>query len=474
MGDRNRQIVLINPWIYDFAAYDLWAKPLGLLYLGSIMRESGYEVRLIDCMDRHDPLLRASTGCDPKVRKYGVGPYHRTPIPKPSVLRHVPRQYARYGITEEHFQAYLREGERPDLVLITSMMTYWYPGVFRAIELVKGQWPSVPVILGGIYATLCYDHARERSGADEVVRGGEIQDILKVIEDVLGGRSQVVPEHFRDFPTPAWDLYPKLSYTVILTGRGCPFRCTFCASSLLFPRFERRDPVACVDEVVRLVRARRIQDIAFYDDALLIHPEQHILPLLDEVIGRRLNVRFHTPNGLHVREINRALTQKMWKAGFRTVRLSVESSDPERQRATGAKITNTDLQDAVEHLRTAGYRGKDLEAYVLMGLPGQTVDEVVASVLFVTRCGIKTKLARFSPIPGTVEWDRASAQGGLDPRDDPLLHNNSIYPLRSSDLTVEDMEQVSLFVRLINYGLDMGFNPMDDSRVSAVLRKRMA
>lgn len=45
------KILLINPWIYDFAAYDLWMKPLGLLYIAGFLEESGYDVSLINWMD---------------------------------------------------------------------------------------------------------------------------------------------------------------------------------------------------------------------------------------------------------------------------------------------------------------------------------------------------------------------------------------------------------------------------------------
>ena len=51
---RNLNLLLINPWIYDFTAYDFWSKPLGLLYIGSILREQGYGVSYIDCMDRYN------------------------------------------------------------------------------------------------------------------------------------------------------------------------------------------------------------------------------------------------------------------------------------------------------------------------------------------------------------------------------------------------------------------------------------
>ncbi len=60
---------------------------------------------------------------------------------------------------------------RPDAVLVTSLMTYWYPGVTAAIRLVREYFPGVPVILGGIYASLCPDHARSHSGADLVLTG---------------------------------------------------------------------------------------------------------------------------------------------------------------------------------------------------------------------------------------------------------------------------------------------------------------
>lgn len=53
------KILLINPWIYDFAAYDLWMKPLGLLYIAGFLEESGYDVSLINWMDRHQAASQA-------------------------------------------------------------------------------------------------------------------------------------------------------------------------------------------------------------------------------------------------------------------------------------------------------------------------------------------------------------------------------------------------------------------------------
>ena len=52
-------ILCINPWIYDFAAYDFWSKPLGLLYIAAYLRQFGLNVEVLDCLDKwHPDLLR--------------------------------------------------------------------------------------------------------------------------------------------------------------------------------------------------------------------------------------------------------------------------------------------------------------------------------------------------------------------------------------------------------------------------------
>jgi radical SAM superfamily enzyme YgiQ (UPF0313 family) len=73
--------------------------------------------------------------------------------------------------------------ERPDVIGITSGMTYWYPGLFKTIQAVKSFFKGVPVILGGIYATLCHDHAIRFSGADFVIRGSGKFEIFNIIQN---------------------------------------------------------------------------------------------------------------------------------------------------------------------------------------------------------------------------------------------------------------------------------------------------
>ena len=166
---KRTNFLLINPWIYDFAAYDMWAKPVGLLTIASRLRRWGAQVRMWDAMAR---TSRSGAKHAPAMRSYGTGKYFRVPVVKPSPLAHVGKTYSRYGLGPEALAEDLKNMKRPDGILVTSLMTYWYRGVFEAIEQAKRAFPGVPVILGGIYASLCPEHAGRFSGADYVLPAG--------------------------------------------------------------------------------------------------------------------------------------------------------------------------------------------------------------------------------------------------------------------------------------------------------------
>ena len=426
------RILCIHPWIYDFAAYNLWIEPLGLLTVAAALRHAGHHVSLIDCLDRHHPVAPA-----PRSRRdrYGCGQFAKVELPKPPVLAHVPRRWGRYGLPLDVFDAVLAARPRPDAVLVTSAMTYWYPGPFEAIRRVKARWPGVPVALGGVYATLCTDHARQHSGADVVLAGPGERAAVAWVGEVTGTlhRDASLPEDL----LPAHDLRPARSVrgqgVAVLTARGCPYHCPYCASALLAdPSWEGgflpRDPASVVGEIAWCVETLGARDVAFYDDALLVDARSHIHPILDGVLERGLRVRFHTPNGLHARLLDCALANKMRCAGFKTIRLGLETADPAQQARDGFKVDDEAFARAVEALYGAGFSRRDLAAYVLAGRPGQGTESVRATVAFAHSLGVPVSVAQYAPIPGTPEWDTAVAMGCLAPDADPLLHNNSIYP----------------------------------------------
>ncbi len=422
------RILLVNPWITDFAAFDLWAKPLGLLTAGAFLAARGHEVRLVDCTHRFQGV-HGYIGDERRL--FGTGKFLREPIPRPDCLSNVRRLWCRYGIPVGFFDDLVTTGPRPDIVLVTCVMTYWYPGAFDAIARIRMLLPGVPVALGGIYARLHTSHAREKSGADAVITEALPSRIVDAVESLAGayGDGAVPGDAFARWPDPLWGLYECLPSAVVMTSRGCPMCCTVCASHVLADTFERRDPLDAARSIISLAD-KGVRDIAFADDALLFGPEDHAIPLFETLAREGAPVRLHTPNGLHVRAITPLVARLMRRAGVKTVRLSLEtSSDEEARERFSSKTGRDEFARAAASLLDAGFSPDDIGSYVLVGLPGQSPESVYETVDFSLSHGVKVRPALFSPVPGTVEYNRAVESGMMAPDTDPLLENNTLRTL---------------------------------------------
>lgn len=460
-----KRLLLINPWIYDFTAYDLWSKPLGLLYIASFLRDLGYHIDYIDCLDKH------TSERQPKIRKYGQGKFTRTEVEKPVVLEHIPRKYARFGISVDAFRKRLLSQPAPDAVLVTSLMTYWYPGPQHVVELIREIYPGVPVILGGIYATLLPDHAKKTIKPDFLVTGpGELK-VASLLADIFGAGFTPQADHSNldHYPYPAFDLVPHPDYLLVMTARGCPYDCSFCAQKQIAMRFTQRDPMAVVEEIVYHYQKFHLRDFAFYDDALFIRKEKHIQVILEELIRRNLPIRFHSPNGLFARYIDKDLAQLMFRSNFKTIRLSFETSNEARRKDMYSKVSNEDMIAAVDNLHNAGYANADLDAYVLMGLPNQPIEEIIASLIFVNNLGVQSRLASFSPIPGTKDFHRAVEAGLIAADIDPLLTNKSIFPLHQGNDGFSTFRKLRQFSHMLNEAARRDFTLFSDEEFSPAL-----
>lgn len=419
-------ILLVNPWICDFAAYDFWAKPMGLLMLAALLRQHGFNIRYIDCLNRFHPKAAYS---DPHSR-HGMGNYLKTRIPKPPGLEDVPRYFSRYGIREEWFRGDLCDLAKPDLIFVTSLMTYQYPGLQHTIRILKEYFPNTPVILGGIYATLCTDHARKYSGADQVIAGHGETAIFDIIAEYTGIETKIQfdPNDPDSLPYPASDLQNVISYVPILTSRGCPFSCAYCASRILEPKLRRRHPECVAEEILFWHRTYHVRDFAFYDDALLTDAEHYAIPLLERIVSSGIKIFFHTPNALHIREITPYLAELMFNAGFETVKLGLETTDFDHRSEWDKKVSEDEFLHAVHCLKSAGFDKKQVGAYLLVGLPGQAPESVEHSVKTVINSGIMPILTHYTPIPHTAFWQKAVAVSRYDLESDPIFANNAIFP----------------------------------------------
>ena len=417
-------VLLVNPVIHDFAAYDFWARPLGLLWVGALLRHGGARVSLLDCLDPTSPVIPESL----RPRRFlGRGRFIRTPMPRPGALPDIGRRYCRYGLPPELLGDTLAKIPRPDAVLVGSGMTYWYPGVTATVEQIKARWPGVLVVLGGVYASLCADHAQSHVGADHVLVGPAAQN-LHTLWEMLNLRG--VPPEPADV-LPAHDLAPHADAGALLTSVGYPFCCAYCGVAALQPSYRPFEPER-VEQEVKALTGLGIRDIAIYDDALLVDSDR-AAEVLERVAALGQDLRLHAASGLSCRGVTPRVARAMSGAGFDTVRLGLETADPAAQGALGGKVTTADFLAALENLEAAGFSRANVGVYVMVAMPGQRRHEVEQTVDAVLQAGARPHLAEYSPVPGSPMFQAAQVSSTWD-LSEPLCHNPTLLPCAGEDL----------------------------------------
>jgi hypothetical protein len=404
------KILLVNPPIYDFAAYDFWLKPYGMLSVAGFLRGRA-EFEMFDYLDRQHPFMaeKKELASD----RWGRGRIYWEKIPSPAALSSIPRYFRRFGLPREVFGEFLAGREEFDFVLVQTMMTYWYQGVREVIEDVRRLLPKAKIVLGGNYVTLCTSHA-ERLGADFVVAGNNLEPLwgyLGLMPDLNG--------------LALWETYAKPGTGVLKLSEGCPFSCTYCSVPSVYGQFAVRPMERSLAEF-RLLTERGVENIAFYDDALLFEAERVLVPFLEEVIKVDRKMNLHSPNALNARFLTEKLAKLMVEAGFKTFYLGFESGSAQWQKKTGSKVTSAELEQAVKALIAAGAEPANITAYQILGHPHADIGELEESMRFVSGLGIRGMLADFSPIPGTPDGEYCRRWVDMD---EPLFHNKTAFPI---------------------------------------------
>ncbi len=402
--------------------------PLNLLYLATYTRdEGGHAASVVDGENIAVP------GLEP----------HADPETDPERLMHegIPRMTA---LLEDAGHPLWDELEKrilahdPDLVGFTCNS-----GNMDTVRLMTGRLRrrGVPTILGGSHPTVLPEQSLAYTSAEMVVVGEGEQAIARVLNAIKEGRvlgdipslawkrdgkiivnprGELV-KNIDDLPIPDRGFIDRSDYfgEVIMTGRGCPFNCSYCASRNIWGRVVRfRSVPSIIDELETLEASAAEGDdsrpgrwvVKIVDDTFTVS-RKRTAEILDEIIRRGLN-RFEFTGGVRADTLDRDLVDKMSTANFRRVTLGVESGSPRILEMIRKGETNEDVKRAVELLRASGIRS---HAFFMIGFPDETPEDIEMSKKLIEEARPDhVEVNMVTPYPGTEIFERLRPENPME------------------------------------------------------------
>ena len=342
--------------------------------------------------------------------------------------------------------------EEPDVIGVTSWSGA-YQSTVNVCKAVKAGRPDVVVVVGGVHATLAPrdfvripevdyvisgegEHAAKQlwdvigTGGNEHRRAAAIKGVWTRLDGELheGGRTDLIQD-LDSLPPPSYrsiiggasdDFIPG-----IVTARGCPYRCGFCASEALWTcRVRYRSVDRCIQELVDYDHMYGLRNFRINDDSFCLKKARvlEFCEKLESTFGR-MRVRFWAD--ANVGTVDEEILRALERAGCCTLSIGVESVAPRVREAFVRKPI--DLDQVRWLVRRLNESRISSGVYFLTGWPGETEEELRMNIDFMQE--IKPRFCEWgivTPYPGTPLYEYARENGILPNIDSFYLMHHSL------------------------------------------------
>ncbi len=378
---------------------------LGLGYLAGVLRMKGHSVSILDC--------------------------------------------AKLRIDHDEFLLRMRE-LNPDLVGIQAASCD-FSSVNRCLERVKRADSSTVTVVGGPHPSGDPDLVFEDFPAADYAFAGEAElGLPKLIERLEGGAAGNGPAgvegliyrkpdgeaavnprgaiaELDDIPFPAWDLidprtYPAASHGTftralptapIITSRGCPYSCSYCAVHAICGRTIRyRSIDNVIAEIEHLVNKFGVKEIHIEDDNFTLN-KPRVMEFCDRIRKKNLDIWWAMPNGVRLDSLDSEMVKTMEGAGCYSFAVGIESGSPRILSAMKRSVTRETMVEKVNLVaRETGIR---MTGFFIIGYPGEDLSDVLQTIDLALEIPLdRAQFSNFMPLPGTGIYRELLADGVLD------------------------------------------------------------
>ncbi len=405
-----KKVLLINPYGIVWGNGVLKPTiPLGLLYLVSFLRQKGVEVAFYDAL---------ADGAN-RVIKIGKG--------------------RRFGASSKKIVKVVRSF-KPDVVGIGTMFTAYFEDSLDLAKIIKRINKNILVVFGGSHVSVDpVDVLRQSIDVDIAVYGEGEETLFQIAKGtdvskidgiayrkekkIIKNKSRDLIKNLDDIPFPAWDVVDIKKYSLessfnmrkpvlpLVTSRGCPGHCLYCSvNSVWQHRWRGRSVENILDEISMLQSRFGAREFAFQDDSMSVD-KVRFEKFCDEIIKRKLDIKWTTPNGIAHWTLNKKLIKKMKQAGCYRITFGIESGDCNLRKWVGKPYS---LDQAKELIRYANNIGMWTLSTNIIGFPFETKRQIKRTLEFSIESGVDLALFfRLGPRPGTPIYEIFKKEGWL-------------------------------------------------------------
>lgn len=262
----------------------------------------------------------------------------------------------------------------PDLIIITSIFTYWSKYVWETVRHYRKIFPKSEINLGGIYATLHAEKESFKKLAEELE--------VKVFKGLHSEAEKYLPDY---------TLVPDVEYHATHMMRGCIRKCAFCGTWKIEPNQFFKTKEKIINELIYVNKNK----VIFYDNNMLANPD--IKNILKEFQTLRINnrpVKFESQSGFDGRLLEKdpELVELIKLARFTNVRIAWDNGLSD----------NESIEKQIQLLIKAGYVAKDISIFMIYNF-NITFEEMIRKVKFCKKWGVQINDCRYRPL--FVEYD---------------------------------------------------------------------
>ncbi|MEW6712058.1 MAG: radical SAM protein, partial [Candidatus Riflebacteria bacterium] len=436
------KILLIDPPFKSFAGIFSLYFPLGLTYVAGAAKKAGHQCRILD-MDAAEPK-EGSLNFTREYESYNsyVSALNDPDHPTWKLLRQLVLQ------------------QKPDLIGITALTTK-FGSVIQTARFCKQVLPNVPIVVGGAHASTMPDLCMQIPEVDFVLRGESDESFAQLLEAVEKRRNlnQVGSLSWRDsekivhnpdlafagnldeLPLPDRSAllnpenYSSEDMGVILTSRGCPFRCSYCFH-MWDQKVRYRSPASVIEEILQVHRTYGTTQFSIKDDSFTVK-KKHVLELCEAFKRLPFKITFNCTTRVDL--LDEELLLAMRNAGCAQISLGIESGSPSVLKDTDKDITLEQVMKAAEMLNR---HRLFWTGYFMIGLPRETEEDIRKTLQFLKKVKpFYAGLGVYNPFPRTKLFRQGVELGLLDPNP-PIDHFLKTNP---KDLFFKDPQK-----RLLN------------------------